>query len=449
MGLIRRIKEQGIPLRMAHIVMTVITVLLTAVLLFETYQASVIFVQLSAATDEYITMQKSANELMDASDYLTEEVQCFTVTGAREHLDHYFNEAEITRRRETALKQVQEAAGDSDAFRELQSAMDESVALMDIEYYAMRLMVEAKQFAVYPPVLDSVELNPADEDLPSAEKIRHAQSIVHDEQYYEKKDLIRNDMEKCLTALEAETHQTQDETEGKMRRQLIKILVLFAIQSVMVIFVLWMTSYLGISPILKGVEKIKEDSTIPVMGSYEFRYLARTYNTMYAAVKKSLASLNYEASHDKLTGLYNRAGYDFLISGLDLPTTAVLIIDADHFKEINDTVGHDAGDLVLIKIADTLRRTFRSEDYICRLGGDEFIVFMLHMDEKMCGLIERKVAQINEVLADTSDGVQMISVSVGVAFGNHASDAQTLVKQADQALYDMKENGRAGCAFYA
>ena len=111
--------------------------------------------------------------------------------------------------------------------------------------------------------------------------------------------------------------------------------------------------------------------------------------------------------------------------------------------------GHKSGDDLICAAADCIKRVFAKSGVCYRTGGDEFIVFMLHMDEKMCGLIERKVAQINEVLADTSDGVQMISVSVGVAFGNHASDAQTLVKQADQALYDMKENGRAGCAFYA
>ena len=109
-------------------------------------------------------------------------------------------------------------------------------------------------------------------------------------------------------------------------------------------------------------------------GSYEFRYLAKTYNKMYEAFKQSIENLNYEASHDSLTGVYNRAGYDVVKQSLDLKSTAVLIIDADNFKKINDMYGHLVGDQVLKKIEDALRAAFRSEDYICRVGGDEFWV---------------------------------------------------------------------------
>jgi diguanylate cyclase (GGDEF)-like protein len=124
------------------------------------------------------------------------------------------------------------------------------------------------------------------------------------------------------------------------------------------------------------------------------------------------------------------------------------MIDADKFKEINDTYGHDTGDAVLVKIAHTLRSAFRSEDYVCRLGGDEFVVFMLHMDESHAPLIENKVNRINEVLANTSDGIPKISISVGVSFGSQADHVNVMIKHADLALYQMKEAGRAGCTFY-
>lgn len=255
-------------------------------------------------------------------------------------------------------------------------------------------------------------------------------------------------MEECLKTLESDTHSKQKIISEEMTEQMKGTRFFIIIQCAATVFVLLMTSYLGINPIIKGVEKIKEDSEIPIIGSYEFRYLAKTYNKMYEAFKKSIANLNYDASHDKLTGVYNRSGYDILSQSIDLRSTAALLIDADKFKEINDTHGHATGDKVLKKIAVMLRRTFRSEDYICRVGGDEFVVFMLHMDEERRELIKLKVGLINKGLADTSDDLPPISVSIGVAFGKDVPNVSTLIKNADEALYRMKNSGRGGCCFY-
>jgi diguanylate cyclase (GGDEF)-like protein len=233
----------------------------------------------------------------------------------------------------------------------------------------------------------------------------------------------------------------------QIKLRVIRLLVI--IQTIATITVLWLTSYLGIIPILKGVEKIKEDSEIPIIGSYEFRYLAKTYNKMYSAFKKSIESLNYEASHDKLTGLYNRAGYDVLRSGIDLNTSAVLLIDADNFKSINDNYGHVIGDCVLKKIAAQLKNTFRVEDYICRIGGDEFVVFMRHVHKGLSPLIEDKIGLINRTLTDRKlDSLPPISISVGIAFGEDEADIDSLIEHADEALYVVKENGRRGYSFY-
>ena len=95
-----------------------------------------------------------------------------------------------------------------------------------------------------------------------------------------------------------------------------------------------------------------------------------------------------------------------------------------------------------------MKHTFRHEDYICRIGGDEFIVFMLHIEEQCKDLIQLKTEIITKRLSDTSDGVPRISVSIGVAFGADSPDIDALVKCADDALYEMKSAGRSGCVFH-
>ena len=158
--------------------------------------------------------------------------------------------------------------------------------------------------------------------------------------------------------------------------------------------------------------------------------------------------LSDQAIHDPLTGLYNRAGYEQRLAGMDVKETALLLIDADHFKSINDTHGHEVGDHILQKIAEALRASFRADDCMCRIGGDEFAVLMHCSDGLREELIRARVQNINDVLADTGYGLPGASVSVGAAFGGDAGNTERLFENADKALYQKKREGRGGCSFY-
>lgn len=155
-----------------------------------------------------------------------------------------------------------------------------------------------------------------------------------------------------------------------------------------------------------------------------------------------------QAESDKLTGLYNRAGYEQLLSRLDPTQTALLLVDADKFKQINDTYGHAAGDQVLKKISTVLRGNFRRIDPVCRIGGDEFVVLMQNAEGMDQESIARKAARINRELSHTEDGLPLASVSIGVAFGGAAEDWKELFQHADAALYEVKQNGGRDCRFY-
>ena len=448
MKIIKRIREHGIPLRITHMIMIVSTVAMMTVLLVEIFRSSSIYRELSDAADRYIELQNAATDLVAASDYLTDRVQHFTVMQRREEMDDYLNEIYVTRRRDKAISKMSEIAGDTEAFRQLQAAMSRSEALTEREFYAIRLVCDACGFTDLHEKIQSVNITPEHKALSADDKLLVAQQKVYDDSYYTQKEGIRSSMDSCIDSLIAHTHQVEMMLSFEMGRSLLVVKVFLFIQFAAMILVLWMTSHLGISPILKGVEKIKENRRMPVTGSYEFRYLARTYNKMYDAFHMSIERLNYDASHDKLTGLYNRAGYDVICSGIDIPSTAVLLIDADNFKDVNDTLGHGIGDKVLVKIAETLRHTFRHEDYICRMGGDEFLVFMLHMDEQRRDLIKLKTDLINKRLTDTSDGMPRITVSIGVAFGTKNDSMKDFLDHADEALYRVKNGLKCGCAFF-
>ena len=445
---LNRIKEDGLSLRQTFMVMLVVSLAITAALLITSYRTIKSFRSLSGAMDIYIDTQEAADRLLKASDYLTEQAQCYTVIGDRRHLENYFHETEIDRRRDKAIELMQERLPESAALTALKEAMQESIALMDREYYAMRLVLSAEEDSDIPTALQDVTLTETDLALLPERKMERARVMMHDSGYYDQKELIRRHLDECVNELKNGTHDTQQKMEGRMRTDLVWMTVLIVVQSISLILMLWVTTSLGINPLLQAVEHIKHDQKLPITGAHEFRYLAGTYNNMYTVYKRSINNLSFKASHDELTGVYNRAGYDLIKKSVDLSTTAFLLVDADHFKSINDTQGHEIGDKVLQKIAATLRQNFRSDDYVCRIGGDEFMVLMVHVNEGVRHLIENKVGQINTDLASTSDGLPPLSVSVGVSLCSDSNDPQERFHEADIALYYVKDHGRGDCCFY-
>ena len=441
--------EKGISLRAINICLIIGAVLLSGLIFFFTFRLSFVFHRVTEAAEEQIDLRKAALELMDASDYLTENVQRFTVQGDMRFLEAYFDEALETRRREDAVSRMSDENVSTDALKMFQDAMDASVKLMDREYYAMRLVVEANGYTQYPQAIRDVTLSEEDRALNAEEKLRRAVEMVFDENYYAQKNQIQKNMRESLAIME-QTASARDASELRaMHKELVFVRIIIALQAIGTIVIVCMTSTLGIRPILKAVDRIKDNSRIPEVGANEFRYLARTYNKMYEVYKKSLDRLNFKASHDELTGVYNRVGYELLLSGIDLSSTYMILFDIDNFKSINDTYGHETGDRVLQKMVRVLKNNFRSDDYICRVGGDEFVVFLTHTAEFKNKLIAAKIEKINQELDDTSDGLPVTSLSVGIAHGADAAEAKDLFVATDKAMYHSKKKGKRTYTFYS
>lgn len=156
--------------------------------------------------------------------------------------------------------------------------------------------------------------------------------------------------------------------------------------------------------------------------------------------------LQHDARHDFLTGLPNRAFFQYTLShvlaGADRENmrAAVLYMDLNGFKAINDELGHDVGDLVLIEVANRLRRTVRSADFLARLGGDEFAVLVPRYSQE-CELAEL-VGRIEDAVVQVTPAAlhgRCVSISVGVAsYPDQCSNAEALLEAADQAMFTRK-----------
>ncbi|MBR5420307.1 MAG: diguanylate cyclase [Lachnospiraceae bacterium] len=180
--------------------------------------------------------------------------------------------------------------------------------------------------------------------------------------------------------------------------------------------------------------------------------LKRISNTIQNS--RTIVTLTEEASTDKLTGFLNKAGAAGKMSALCGSETGMMaILDLDSFKLVNDIYGHEMGDRVLIAFADTVRKNTDKNDVLCRIGGDEFLIFCRDMKGKarVADLTERLNTQLlaacKELMGD--DFGIPIGVSVGaVAVPEHGRDYQLLFPLADEVLYRVKRNGKHGCAVY-
>lgn len=255
---------------------------------------------LQSSTRDYIACEAAAQRFQTGSDTLTRQVRLAAATGEQTYIDAYFEEANVTRSRETALADLSALHGGEDAVTSLEQALSASMDLMQTEYYAMRLVEEAIR-------------------TPAAQ---------------------------------------------------------------------WPRELLN------------------------------------------------RRSFDQILSLYEK----------DRSSFALILADVDVFKQINDTCGHDTGDRILKRVAALLHTTFRSIDYVCRIGGDEFAVIMVDMSRELYYTIPDKIAEINGLLAVPEDGLPAVSLSAGVAFSDENDFRGSLFRAADSALYTAKAHGRCGCS---
>ena len=180
-----------------------------------------------------------------------------------------------------------------------------------------------------------------------------------------------------------------------------------------------------------------------------------------SSVDRTFSSLDKEAHVDALTGILNRHAFEKRVESLlqkqdDDSRYAVMLIDVDDFKSVNDTFGHTYGDKVLAGVGNTLRHTFRSEDSLGRLGGDEFCVCMtikgdMCMEDQI-QLIHRKCDELSTAMRrhETVDGKEFrCSASIGVAvYPENGLSFDELYKMADTALYATKRKGKDSYTIY-
>ncbi|TLS19097.1 MAG: diguanylate cyclase [Betaproteobacteria bacterium] len=232
--------------------------------------------------------------------------------------------------------------------------------------------------------------------------------------------------------------------------------------SVVVSLVFLVLASLGLAHVFRPLRRTAEHADrmtrgecplepLPVLRNDEVGHLTAAFNRLLRKLSESQAALAQAAHHDALTGLPNRMLLADRLSQARVlaqrkgSRIALLFLDLDGFKPINDSLGHEAGDEVLRLVAGRLSGCVRASDTLARVGGDEFVILMGDLDSQAEQAAARVAAKCIEALAEpfpVQDQSCRLGVSIGIALGDGESAANTLLLQADQAMYRAKESGR-------
>ena len=235
--------------------------------------------------------------------------------------------------------------------------------------------------------------------------------------------------------------------EGLMTQVLIKSLPL----NILVIALIWVLSWWVANPLrqlavlARHIDKSGTIRRVKYVKAWYFEAneLKRALLSGLQATHERIGQLRHDTQIDMLTQLNNRRALASILDGLQRHKTSftALALDIDHFKRVNDTYGHAAGDLVLKELADILKQNTRSADHCIRLGGEEFLILLPKTPFDAAGVFAQRLC--DTVAAHDFTQVGRVTISIGVAhWPNHHPDPQTVLQKADEALYAAKQGGR-------
>ena len=438
-------KIRGLRIRTLNIILLVAIAAMCGLITYSNVLLQGRFDQLQEVRDAYQQCIFNARRLQDGSDNLTKQVWCFAGSGAVTYMNAYFAEVD-SGRREQAVEDLQ-ATSEQKAL--LANAKAYSDQLMQLEFHVMRLAAAGAgtPVSLLREEVLGVALSEGELALSPAQQMNKAREMAFGGEYRLMKNAVDDAIDRFSQQVLTDEQQKVNDCRENVENGIFFQQVLLMVTVFIVAAVAWLLHSQVMTILQRFTDSITSDQPLTGGGIYELRYLASTYNGMQRKKLSQEQALKQQAETDALTGLLNRRAFQQGAERAladEAETTAFLLLDVDHFKEVNDRYGHDAGDRALQRVAALLRRSFRSTDLTARLGGDEFAV-LLTQGKAGAERVQSLVGEINRQLSDGEGGVPAISVSAGFSGAREGDSLELLYQRADHALYEMKHQGGHGC----
>ena len=442
--------RHGIRLSRVNIVLLAVTVIGSIGMIIATNRLNSAYQQLIEETGKYINTQQDAGMIEEFSGSMLSESRSFLQTGDPAHVMAFYSQMDVIRR-QLDSSGTSETKGTAASDRYLEEAVEAFRTLAEQDAYAMRLKAETLPVSLgsYPAEFAGTEIRPEDAVLDAEQKLAKAQEILDRTDYSAIRSRLSDRVDASHRAASETVQQQMGVTTARIRQELLLLRTFGVVFLVIAVLAMLSNLLLIILPINRSVSNLDNREEIPEQGSFEMRNLARVYNEVLRDSTEKQEELEYSATHDALTGVYNRAAFDREYDRCRNDRIGIAIVDVDGFKHYNDVYGHDVGDHVLRRVTETIGSKFRKEDNISRIGGDEFVIIMKNTGSAQSEDIKLKIDEINEELVkERRKGMPPISVSVCAAFWDRENPGPDILKDADKALLQMKQNGKLGCRIY-
>ena len=442
--------RHGIRLSRVNIVLLAVTVIGSIGMIIATNRLNSAYQQLIEETGKYINTQQDAGMIEEFSGSMLSESRSFLQTGDPAHVMAFYSQMDVIRR-QLDSSGTSETKGTAASDRYLEEAVEAFRTLAEQDAYAMRLKAETLPVSLgsYPAEFAGTEIRPEDAVLDAEQKLAKAQEILDRTDYSAIRSRLSDRVDASHRAASETVQQQMGVTTARIQQELLLLRTFGVVFLVIAVLAMLSNLLLIILPINRSVSNLDNREEIPEQGSFEMRNLARVYNEVLRDSTEKQEELEYSATHDALTGVYNRAAFDREYDRCRNDRIGIAIVDVDGFKHYNDVYGHDVGDHVLRRVTETIGSKFRKEDHISRIGGDEFVIIMKNTGSAQSEDIKLKIDEINEELVkERRKGMPPISVSVGAAFWDRENPGPDILKDADKALLQMKQNGKLGCRIY-
>ena len=438
----------GIRLSQLNFIFIAIGLIIAALMVYSVYQTSDSFQEVINVTEAYLSSQQTSGMLKEISESMSEASAQFVHTGTMDAVQRYAGLMG-----ELRVQMDADPACEGYEYKEdeyLTAALGAYGVTSRTEIHAMRLKADTLPiaFQAYPPIIQNETLTEEELAMSPDEKTAAAEMMITSEEYNACRNTIATAVDDShKTSSQRGTkraEQTAQDIQRIISRQKIMIFLFILIAVVALLF----NRFLIIRPIQKSVRNLDQREPIPVQGSFEVRHLANVYNEVLKDNEAKTEALSFTATHDALTGVFNRAAFDEAYSRYESKQIGLIVVDVDYFKHFNDEFGHDVGDRVLQAVAEEFREHFRAKDIISRIGGDEFCIIMPDTMHAQGSTIAKKIADINAKLAEPMNGLPAITISAGVAFWNRPNAGDSIFKDADNMLLEVKKERKTCCMVY-
>jgi diguanylate cyclase (GGDEF)-like protein len=401
-----------------------------------------------------------ADELRQSSDDLTRMARTYVITKDKKYKDAYFKILAIRNGKSKRPKEYEGIYWDlSKELREKKHPDTKAITVEDemkelpFSIYELEQLYKAKQNS---DKLAKLEIKAFEILENNKDAQNEAIELLHSKQYHQAKEQIMLPIDNFLQSIRSRTQAQVDALNQKIENTFKILFVIFTLAIIVLIF----NRYLVKNKILIPIEYLynviisfrKNNKKIEKKRFYndEIGMLIEEFFIMKEKLQEEKQELQKMAEKDPLTNIYNRRAFFemgtsfFKHAKRDNTPLCIIMVDIDFFKKINDTYGHQTGDMILKHLSKNVKQVLRENDLFARYGGEEFIILLQKTDLEKARIVAEKIrSKIEKTPYKDEENEIYITVSLGIAqVDEKDSSLNETISKADTALYKAKENGR-------